>query len=139
MKDKILQVDDRIIGAFEALMINNRDSVKLQAHTGLSYIESINLAHKLRKAAEEEPVTFILKRFDDPVGVIVASTSEELAVKIKKAIMVEVYADTEGQFSARGDIDTLSWGETANITVEYVQDGSLINDSEFSLMKTIHY
>ena len=139
MENKLLQVSEKEIVAFEALMTNNRDSVKLQAQTGISYIESINLINKLRKAADEEPITFILKRFGAPVGVIVASTSEELAVKIKKAIMVEVYADTEGQFSARVDIDTLDWGETANITVEYVQDGSLITDSEFSLMKTIHY
>ena len=139
MKNKLLQVSDTVLKAFEKLIVNNRDSVKLQAETGIGYIESINIANQLRKASQEEPVIFILKRFSAPVSVIIASNEEELVVKLKMAIMAEVYAEIDGQFSLRGDINTLEWGETADITVEYVQDGSLITDSEFSLMKTIHH
>jgi hypothetical protein len=136
MKDKLLQVNEKVIEAFASLMTNTRDSVKLQAQTGISYIESINLINKLRKAAEEEPVMFILKRFNEPVGVIISSSQEELAVKLKKAVSDELMGDIEKEFAFLGDIGTLDWGETLDITVEYVQDGRTLTDVEFSLMKT---
>ena len=136
MKNKLLQVSDTVLNAFEKLMVNNRDSVKLQAETGIGYIESINLINKLRKAAEEEPVMFIIKRFNEPIGVIIASSEEELAEKLKKAVSDEVMGDIEKEFTFIGDIGTLDWGETLDITVEYVQDGRTLIDVEFSLMKT---
>lgn len=136
MKDKLIQVNDKVIEAFASLMTNTRDSVKLQAQTGISYIESINLINKLRKAAEEEPVMFILKRFNEPVGVIISSSQEELSVKLKKAVSDELMGDIEKEFAFLGDIGTLDWGETLDITVEYVQDGRTLIDVEFSLMKT---
>ena len=136
MKNKLLQVSDTVLKAFEKLMVNNRDSVKLQAETGIGYIESINLINKLRKAAEEEPVMFIIKRFNEPIGVIIASSEEELAEKLKKAVSDEVMGDIEKEFTFIGDIGTLDWGETLDITVEYIQDGRTLIDVEFSLMKT---
>jgi hypothetical protein len=139
MKNKLLQVSDTVLQAFQKLVVNNRDSVKLQAETGIGYIESINIANQLRKAAEEEPVIFILKRFGAPVGVIIASSEEELAEKLKKAVSDEVMGDIEKEFAFIGDIGTLDWGETLDITVEYIQDGRTLIDVEFSLMKTIHH
>lgn len=139
MKNKLLQVSDTVLKAFEKLVVNNRDSVKLQAETGIGYTESINLINKLRKAAEEEPVMFILKRFGAPISVIVAPSQEELAEKLKKAVSDEIMGDIEKEFAFIGDIGTLDWGETLDITVEYIQDGRTLTDVEFSLMKTICY
>lgn len=139
MKGKLIQLTTEELNALEVLMVKNRDSATLQNKTGIGYINSLNLLNRLRTANEEEAVIFTLKRSGESVGVILASNSDVLREKLKKAILVEVDGEVDGQFALRGDIDTLDWGETADLTVDYVQDGCLVTDGEFTLTKTIYY
>lgn len=81
---------------------------------------------------------YILNYHGRGVAVILAENETELKEKLKTAIQEEVSADNEGQFSLTlgrmGD-----WFESTDIKTSYVNDGELIEDNEFSLVKTISY
>ena len=85
--------------------------------------------------------TFILSYFNKPVAVIQVNGEDSVKTfeeKLKQAIIEEVSADADGQFELKmyilGD-----YGETTNLVAKYVQDGFLVRDIEFSLMKTVCY
>ncbi len=82
--------------------------------------------------------TYILKHYGDAVAVILAADEAELKEKLKPAIQEEVSAEKDGQFSltvaALGD-----WGEDTKIKTSYVNEGELVDDDEFTVMKTVSY
>lgn len=85
--------------------------------------------------------TFILSYFKKPVAVIQIDGNDSVKSfedKLKKAIIEEVSADADAQFELK--MQTLGdYGETTNLDARYVQDGFLVRDTEFSLMKTVCY
>lgn len=85
--------------------------------------------------------TFVLNQFGTPIAVITLKSlnEEELKAKLAEAIKVEVDADADSQFSLRvgrlGD-----YGETTNLSVDYVQDGELIQqDDSFNCVLVVTY
>lgn len=85
-----------------------------------------------------EKTTYILVYQGNPVAVITAGDDFELTKKLGKAIQEEVSAEKDGQLEY--SIDRIGdWGETTPIKAKYVQDGFLVDDNEFSLIKTITY
>lgn len=85
-----------------------------------------------------EKTTYILVYQGNPVAVIIAGDDFELTNKLGKAIQEEVSAEEDGQLNI--SIDRIGdWGETTPIKARYVQDGFLVDDNEFSLIKTITY
>jgi hypothetical protein len=85
--------------------------------------------------------TFILSYFNKPVAVIQVNGEDSVKTfedKLKQAIIEEVSADADGQFELKmqrlGD-----YGETTNLVTKYAQDGFLVRDVEFTLMKTVCY
>lgn len=81
---------------------------------------------------------YILKHQGNPIAIIAAASEDELKRKTGLAIRNEVSAEPNTQFELTlgrvGD-----WGEDTLIRTKYVQDGLLITDVEFSLVKTINY
>lgn len=85
-----------------------------------------------------EKTTYILVYQGNPVAVIIAGDDFELTNKLGKAIQEEVSAEEDGQLEI--SIDRIGdWGESSPIKSKYVQDGFLVDDNEFSLIKTITY
>lgn len=85
-----------------------------------------------------EKTTYILVYQGNPVAVIIAGDDFELTNKLGKAIQEEVSAEEDGQLEI--SIDRIGdWGETTPIKSKYVQDGFLVDDNEFRLIKTIIY
>jgi len=85
-----------------------------------------------------EKITYILVYQGNPVAVIIAGDEFELTNKLGKAIQEEVSAEEDGQLEI--SIDRIGdWGESTPIKSKYVQDGFLVDDNEFSLIKTITY
>lgn len=85
-----------------------------------------------------EKTAYILVYQGNPVAVITAGDDFELTNKLGKAIQEEVSAEGDGQLEC--SIDRIGdWGETTPIKARYVQDGFLVDDNEFSLIKTIIY
>lgn len=85
-----------------------------------------------------EKIAYILLYFGKAVAVIMAATEEELKAKLKDAIQEEACAEKDGQFSLElGRIG--DWGEDTTIKTSYVNDGALVEDNEFTLMKTVSY
>lgn len=81
---------------------------------------------------------YILKYQGSPIAVISAASEDELKNKIAIAIKEDVSAEHDGQFElSLGRVG--DWGEDTLIKTKYVQDGLLITDGEFSLIKTITY
>lgn len=81
---------------------------------------------------------YILNYFGKPVAVILVENETELEPKLKIAIQEEACAEKDAQFS----LDTPrmgDWGETVSLKTSYVNDGSLVEDNEFSLTKTVSY
>lgn len=85
-----------------------------------------------------EKTTYILVYQGNPVAVITAGDEFELTNKLGKAIQEEVSAEEGGQLEI--SIDRIGdWGESTPIKSKYVQDGFLVDDNEFSFIKTITY
>lgn len=83
-------------------------------------------------------IAYILNYMGRAVAVIMAADENELKEKLKPAIQEEVGAETDGQFSL--SLGTLGdWGEDTKIKTSYVQDGSLVDDDDFTVMKTVSY
>jgi hypothetical protein len=81
---------------------------------------------------------YILNYYGRSVAVIFADSETELKEKLTDAIKEEVCADNGAQFSlALGRIG--DWGEDTDIKTSYVNDGELIEDNEFTLVKTVSY
>lgn len=81
---------------------------------------------------------YILRNeFGKSVAIISASNEKELKEKTSAAIKMEVSAEEDGQFELQigrvGD-----YGEDTLIKTKYVQDGLLITDDGFSLVKTVN-
>lgn len=84
---------------------------------------------------------YILKYMGNGVAVILLNkedNKEELKTKLSEAIKTEVNADADTQFSLKIGI-LGDWGEDTDITTSYVTDGSLVEDNEFNIMKTVSY
>ena len=86
-----------------------------------------------------EKTNYILRdEFGKCVAIISASNEKELKEKTAVAIKMEVSAEEDGQFELEirriGD-----YGEDTLTFVQYVQDGLLITDGGFSLVKTVTY
>lgn len=83
-------------------------------------------------------IAYILIYMGNPVAAIIAQNETEVEPKLKDAIQEEVGAEKDAQFSLNiprmGD-----WGEQVSINTSYVQEGTLIEDNEFKLMKTVTY
>lgn len=85
-----------------------------------------------------EKTAYILVYQGNPVAVITAGDDFELTNKLGKAIQEEVSAEEDGQLEL--SIDRIGdWGETTPIKAKYVQDGFLVDDNEFNLIKTVIY
>jgi hypothetical protein len=85
-----------------------------------------------------EKIVYILIYQGNPVAVITAGDDFELTKKLGKAIQEEVSAEEDGQLEC--SIDRIGdYGETTPIKSRYVQDGCLVDDNEFALMKTVSY
>jgi hypothetical protein len=85
---------------------------------------------------------FILMYHNKPVAIIQTDADIEpqhLSKRLKQPILEEVMGDEDGQFEIEmGAIG--HWGETTDIkSVKYIQDDSLITDTEFSLIKSVIY
>lgn len=82
--------------------------------------------------------TYILSYHGNPCAVIITEKESELEGKLKTAIQEEVSAEKDAQFSLNikrmGD-----WGEKTEIKTSYVNDGELVEDNEFTLVKTVSY
>ncbi len=85
-----------------------------------------------------EKIAYILLYFGKAVAVIMAASEEELKNKLKDAIQEEACAEKDGQFEL-GLEELGDWGETSTIFTKYVNDGALVEDNEFTLMKTVSY
>lgn len=76
--------------------------------------------------------------YGKPCAAILAANENELKNKLKTAIIEEACADNNSQFSLTlgrlGD-----WGEKTEIKTSYVNDGELVEDNEFTLVKTVSY
>lgn len=86
-----------------------------------------------------EKINYILRdEFGKCVAIISASNEKELKEKTAVAIKMEVSAEEDGQFELEirriGD-----YGEDTLTFVQYVQDGLLITDGGFFLVKTVTY
>lgn len=82
--------------------------------------------------------TYILNYYGKGVAVIIAENETELKEKLKVAIQEEACAEKNAQFSlALGEMG--DWGEDTNIKTSYVNDGELVEDNEFTLVKTVSY
>ncbi|MEK6829807.1 MAG: hypothetical protein AABY15_06835 [Nanoarchaeota archaeon] len=82
--------------------------------------------------------TYILNHYGKGVAVILAENDLELKEKLKTAIQEEAVAETDGQFSLEiGEMG--DWGEDTEIKTSYVNDGALIEDNDFTLVKTVSY
>jgi len=85
-----------------------------------------------------EKTTYILSYQGNPVAVITAGDDFELTKKLGKAIQEEVSAEEDGQLEC--SIDRIGdYGEKTPIKAKYVQDGFLVDDNEFELVKTVSY
>jgi len=82
--------------------------------------------------------TYILNYYGKGVAVILAENETELKEKLKTAIIEEACAEKDGQFSLSLS-DMGDWGEDTNIKTSYVNDGALVEDNEFTLVKTVSY
>ncbi len=83
-------------------------------------------------------IAYILNYMGKAVAVIMAQDEAELKEKLKPAIQDEVCAEVDAQFSLTlGKLG--NWGETTKIKTSYVDNGELIEDSEFTIMKTVSY
>lgn len=72
------------------------------------------------------------------VAVILADKEPELKKKISRAIKDETCAETDGQFFLKlGEERGLCYER--RITCEYVNNGCLITDQEFKIIKTTLY
>jgi hypothetical protein len=81
---------------------------------------------------------YILKYHGQGVAVILAENDSELKEKLKDAIQEEAVAEKDAQFSLKlGEMG--DWGEDTTIKTSYVNDGELVEDDEFTLMKTVSY
>jgi hypothetical protein len=86
-----------------------------------------------------EKINYILKdELGQGIAIISASNEKELKEKTATAIKMEVSSEEDGQFDLEirriGD-----YGEDTKTFVQYVQDGLLITDGGFSLVKTVTY
>ena len=82
--------------------------------------------------------TYILNYFGKPIAVVQSPITSLLQKKIQTAIMEEVGADKEGQFGLI--VPSLpDYGETVDLKVNYVLEGELILDDEFTLTQTVCY
>ena len=81
--------------------------------------------------------TYILKAYGENKSVILAESQKELGKKTCSAIAIEEQADektTTVQFPEyMGD-----WGEDTSIVAQFVNEGSLITNTEYSLQKVVH-
>lgn len=81
---------------------------------------------------------YILTYQGEPKAIISIDNEKDFKDKISLAIKEEVCAEKDAQFELQigrlGD-----WGEKTNIKTKYVQDGLLITDEEFSIIKSITY
>ncbi len=83
-------------------------------------------------------IAYILNYMGRAVAVIMAADENELKEKLKPAIQEEVGAEVDAQFSLK--LETLGdWGEDTKLKTSYVNDGELIEDNEFTIMKTVSY
>ncbi len=82
--------------------------------------------------------TYILSYFGKPVAVVQSPLASLLQKKIQTAIIEEVGADKDGQFGLLMP-DLPDYGETIDLKVNYVSEGQLISDNEFTLTKTVCY
>jgi len=88
-----------------------------------------------------ETIAYVLRYNGWVAAVILATSIEELETKLKTAIIEEVGAEPDKQFSV-GNVplaNSVVWGETIKIKTSYVQDGFLVEDNEFTLTKTVSY
>lgn len=85
-----------------------------------------------------EKAIFVLTYMGKAVAAIQAESETQLKEKVATAIKEEVSAEPDTQFSLRvGRIG--DWGETTTVKTDYVNDGLLIQDEEFTLTKLVAY
>lgn len=85
-----------------------------------------------------EKTAYILNYQGSGVAIILAGDDFELSTKLGEAIQEEVSAEKDGQLEF--SIDRIGdWGEVTPVRAKYVKDGFLIEDNEFSLIKTVVY
>lgn len=83
-------------------------------------------------------IAYILNYMGKAVAVIMAQDETELKEKLKPAIQEEVGTDEDTQFSLK--LENLGdWGEKTKIQTSYVVDGALMDDDEFTIIKTVSY
>ncbi len=82
--------------------------------------------------------SYILTYMGKPAAVINAESQANLKEKAERAVKEHLSVEPDTQFSLSiGRIG--DWGEETQVTAEYVDEGSLITDSEFTLTKTVSY
>ena len=82
--------------------------------------------------------SYILSHNGSPVAVINTESITNLKTKLTRAIKEELIIDEDTQFSVLiGEMG--DWGEDTDIKTLYLNDGQLIEDNEFVLMKTVSY
>jgi hypothetical protein len=97
-----------------------------------------NWVVRVSNKTEMEKTAYIVSYQGNPVAVITAGDDFELTTKLGKAIQEEASAEEDGQLEV--SIDRIGdWGETIPVKAKYVKDGFLVDDNEFSLMKTVVY
>lgn len=85
-----------------------------------------------------EKTSFVLENFGDAVGVIIAENESELMVKTTAAIQDNITADEDTKFELQiGRIG--NFGEHIFLYVKYVENGLLVEDDEFRLLKLTTY
>ena len=86
-----------------------------------------------------EKTAYILLHFDKPCGVILASDEVEFDQKLETAIRNEIELDDDSNQFSIYHSNIGDWGETCTIEVQYVNEGELLIEQEFSIIKTVKY
>jgi hypothetical protein len=85
-----------------------------------------------------EKFAFVLSVYGSNRAVILAVDEKELLEKLPKAIAEEV--EPEGEVTVKLTNDRLGdWGESTDITASYVNEGSLIENTDIEVVKTVTY
>lgn len=95
---------------------------------------------RIEKPGHLEPKSYVLLHFDHVIGVINATTFEELKSKLNTAIIENINVDNDSAPISITFIDPIGdYGDTTQIEASYVNDGELVSDQEFSIMRTCIY
>jgi hypothetical protein len=82
--------------------------------------------------------SYILTYMGKPAAVINTESQASLEEKTERAVKEHLSVEPDTQFSLSiGRIG--DWGKETQVTAQYVDDGFLVTDNEFTLMKTVSY